>query len=106
MNGRCRLAGPGFETVVRLRNELRAGSFDVVHVHEPITPLVGWDAACFDGAPVVRTFHAYSEVAERDRLDVRARRIFSKLSADRVSGRRPVTGERYWRPSVIPNGWT
>ena len=45
---------------MRLRNELRAGDFDVVHVHEPIAPLVGWDACCFDGAPVVGTFHAYS----------------------------------------------
>ena len=72
MNGAMsRLAGPGFETVVRLRNELRAGSFDVVHVHEPITPLVGWDAACFDGAPVVGTFHAYSA---KWRLRTRSRR--------------------------------
>ena len=34
--------------------------FDVVHVHEPIAPVIGWDTCCFDGAPVIGTFHAYS----------------------------------------------
>src|SRR5438270_3116949 len=43
-----------------LRGELRAGGFDVVHVHEPIVPMVGWDAVAGADAPVVGTFHAYS----------------------------------------------
>ena len=34
----------------RMRRELRAGRFDVVHVHEPPAPLVAWDAATFRGA--------------------------------------------------------
>src|ERR687892_1417678 len=48
------------EALTRMRRELRAGRFDVVHVHEPIAPVVGWDVASFRGAPVVGTFHAYS----------------------------------------------
>ena len=28
-----------------LRRELRAGGYDVVHVHEPVAPVVAWDAA-------------------------------------------------------------
>ena len=39
--------------VVRLRSELRAGGFDVVHVHEPVTPLVAWDAMVSTGQPMV-----------------------------------------------------
>ena len=43
-----------------MRRELRAGGFDVVHVHEPAAPALAWDATSFRGAPVVGTFHAYS----------------------------------------------
>ena len=34
-----------------LRRELNAGRFDVVHVHEPLAPMLGWDACSFPGAP-------------------------------------------------------
>src|ERR671927_339230 len=47
--------------VSALRRELRAGAFDVVHVHEPVAPVVGWDALSVAGAPLVGTFHCYSE---------------------------------------------
>ena len=46
--------------VLKMRRELRAGRFDVVHVHEPPAPMLGWDACSFPDAPVVGTFHAYS----------------------------------------------
>jgi len=54
------LTGSG-RAVTRLRSELRAGRFDVVHIHEPVTPLVGWDALVSTGQPMVGTFHCYSE---------------------------------------------
>src|SRR5215212_4737065 len=47
--------------VSTLRHELRAGRFDVVHVHEPVAPVVGWDAMTSSPAPLVGTFHCYSE---------------------------------------------
>src|SRR5262245_53202899 len=47
--------------VSTLRRELRAGAFDVVHVHEPVAPVVGWDALTSANAPLVGTFHCYSE---------------------------------------------
>ena len=47
--------------VSTLRRELRAGDFDVVHVHEPVAPVIGWDALTSADAPLVGTFHCYSE---------------------------------------------
>jgi len=61
MNGAMSRLAMTPSSAVRLRSELRAGNFDVIHVHEPIAPVIGWDACTFDaGAPVVGTFHAYS----------------------------------------------
>jgi len=44
---------------------LRALSPDVVHVHEPLVPMVGLGAVFGSPAPVVATFHAWSD---QDRL--------------------------------------
>jgi phosphatidyl-myo-inositol alpha-mannosyltransferase len=44
-----------------LRRELRAGGFDVVHLHEPVAPVAGWDQLTSADAPLVGTFHCYSE---------------------------------------------
>ena len=97
------------ESVVRLRRELKAGRFDVVHVHEPITPMVGWDTPCFDDAPVVGTFHAYSTQWLPNTIAtlLGARRIFNKLHARiAVSDAARWTGERFFggHYTVIPNG--
>jgi phosphatidylinositol alpha-mannosyltransferase len=109
MNGAMSRLSHKPEAIVRLRSELRDGNFDVVHVHEPITPLVGWDAACFTGAPVVGTFHAYSASWTPNAIATAfgARRIFNKLSARiAVSEAARWTGERYYggHYHVVPNG--
>src|SRR5829696_9236532 len=44
-----------------LRNALHAGSFDVIHVQEPTAPVPSWDALGFRGAPLVGTFHTFTE---------------------------------------------
>jgi phosphatidylinositol alpha-mannosyltransferase len=97
------------DAAVRLRNELRAGRFDVVHVHEPIAPVIGWDACCFDGSPVVGTFHVYStKWLPKGAATVQgARGVFNKLNARiAVSEAARWTGERYFggEYQVIPNG--
>jgi phosphatidyl-myo-inositol alpha-mannosyltransferase len=54
--------GPG--AIRRTGRALVAARPDVVHVHEPMVPWVGLTAALASPAPVVATFHAWSE---RDR---------------------------------------
>ena len=95
--------------VATLRRELRAGDFDVVHVHEPPAPLIGWDACSFAGAPVVGTFHAYAPkfVPQQIAVLLGARRKFNQLSARiAVSEAAEWTGRRWYGGNyeVIPNG--
>jgi phosphatidyl-myo-inositol alpha-mannosyltransferase len=94
---------------ISLRRELRAGDFDVVHVHEPLAPLVGWDATVFRGAPVVGTFHAYSTKAFPNHTAtlLGARRRFNQLSARiAVSEAAAWTGRRWFggEYTIVPNG--
>jgi phosphatidylinositol alpha-mannosyltransferase len=49
-------------SVYAIRNALRRGGYDVAHIHEPIVPLVGFDALMSSGdLPLVGTFHTYSD---------------------------------------------
>src|SRR5919204_6881981 len=75
------------DALTTMRRELRAGRFDVVHVHEPVVPFISWDACSFPDAPVVGTFHAYSTKPMPNKLAnvVGARRKFNQLHA-RIAG--------------------
>src|SRR3954452_22760165 len=95
--------------VTTLRRELRAGRFDVVHLHEPVAPVVGWDALTSTDAPLVGTFHCYSESAPPHAVAalLGARRKVNHLSARiAVSEAAAWTGRRFYggRYTVIPNG--
>jgi phosphatidyl-myo-inositol alpha-mannosyltransferase len=91
------------------RRELRAFGPDVVHVHEPVAPVVGWDVLTSSDVPLVGTFHAYSErraphlaanlLGARRKLNHLAVRIA-------VSEAAAWTGRRFYggRYRVIPNG--
>jgi phosphatidylinositol alpha-mannosyltransferase len=95
--------------VSTLRRELRAGQFDVVNLHEPVAPVVGWDALTAVDAPLVGTFHCYSEsrpphyvaalLGARRKLNHLSRRIA-------VSEAAAWTGRRFYggHYRVIPNG--
>jgi phosphatidylinositol alpha-mannosyltransferase len=109
MNGAVsNIAGPG--AVAAVGRELRAGRFDVVHVHEPNAPVVSWYATEAARAPVVATFHTYSTngLAGRFTANVAGvRRLYSKLSARiAVSEAARWTAERFYggRYQIIPNG--
>src|SRR5688572_22212396 len=95
--------------VATLRRELRAGRFDVVHLHEPVVPVVGWDALTSSAAPLVGTFHCYSERVPPHAVAalLGARRKLNRLSARiAVSEAAAWTGRRFYggRYRVIPNG--
>jgi phosphatidylinositol alpha-mannosyltransferase len=95
--------------VVAPRRELRQGNFDVVHIHEPLVPLVGWNAALGTDAPAVGTFHAYSTkpVPNHIASALGARRVFNRLSARiAVSEAAAWTGRRWYggRYEIVPNG--
>ena len=95
--------------VVRLRSELRAGRFDVVHVHEPVTPLVGWDAMVSTGQPMVGTFHCYSESRAPHAIAnlFGARRRLNHLTERiAVSEAAAWTGRRFYGGEyrIVPNG--
>ena len=95
--------------VAGVRRELRRGGYDVIHVHEPLVPLVGWNAALGSRTPVVGTFHAYSTKAIPNHVAsaLGGRRVLNRLSARiAVSEAAAWTGRRWFggRYEVVPNG--
>jgi phosphatidylinositol alpha-mannosyltransferase len=93
-----------------LRAELRDGDYDVVHLHEPVAPVLGWDALCSLGTtPLVGTFHCYSEKQLSNGLAnlIGARRRLNRLHVRiAVSEAAAWTGVRFFggHYRVIPNG--
>src|SRR3954451_22169992 len=79
-NGAVSNLAPTPYAVSTLRRELRAGAFDVVHLHEPVAPVVSWDALTSTDAPLVGTFHCYSEAvpAHKVAMLVGARRKLNR----------------------------
>ena len=97
--------------VATLRRELRAGQFDVVHVHEPVAPTIGWDTLTSADAPVVGTFHCYSESAAPHAVAnlMGARRKLNRLAVRiAVSEAAAWTGRRFYGGEyrIVPNGVT
>lgn len=98
-------------SVLRLREELYRGGFDVLHIHEPVVPVIGWDAMLSPGpAALVGTFHTYSENKLTNgiaAIPLGARRRMSRLHVRiAVSEAASWTARRFYggRYRVIPNG--
>jgi phosphatidylinositol alpha-mannosyltransferase len=97
------------ESIPIVRRTIQEGNFDVVHLHEPTTPLIGWDTCLSSGTPVVGTFHAYATKPLPHRLAALAgaKRVMNRLSARiAVSEAAAWTGRRWYggNYSIIPNG--
>jgi phosphatidyl-myo-inositol alpha-mannosyltransferase len=96
--------------VPTLRRELRAGDFDVVHVHEPNAPFVSWFATELARTPLVGTFHCYSRSPVANTLAANvatARRLYNKLHVRiAVSEAARWTCERFYGGEyrIVPNG--
>jgi phosphatidyl-myo-inositol alpha-mannosyltransferase len=109
-NGAVSNVAAGPDALIALARELRRGDYDVVHVHEPVTPMIGWFASsCAGGLPLVGTFHAYSENALTNRIGIAlgARRRMNRLHARiAVSEAAAWTARRFFggRYRIVPNG--
>ena len=97
--------------VFALRQELREGGYDVLHIHEPIVPILGWDALLSAGdLPLVGTFHTYSENALTNggiAVGLGGRRRMNRLHARiAVSEAAAWTARRFYggRYRIVPNG--
>ncbi|MDQ2621830.1 MAG: lysylphosphatidylglycerol synthase domain-containing protein [Actinomycetota bacterium] len=101
---------PLFPETIRLtRKAIAEGNFDVVHLHEPVTPLNGWDTCLSSDVPVVGTFHAYSTKPVPNYLAgfAGARRVLNRLSGRiAVSEAAAWTGRRWFggNYTIVPNG--
>ena len=97
--------------VLAMRRELREGGYDVLHIHEPVVPLLGWDALCSSAPelPLVGTFHTYSENALTNGIAnvLGARRRMNHLHVRiAVSQAAAWTARRFYggRYRIVPNG--
>src|SRR5215216_2144696 len=95
--------------VSTLRRELRAGRYDVVHLHEPVAPVIGWDALTSTDVPLVGTFHCHSESVPPHAVAalLGARRKLNRLAVRiAVSEAAAWTGRRFYGGAyrLIPNG--
>ena len=95
--------------ITTMRRALRAGRFDVIHVHEPVAPVVGYDALDTQLAPLVGTFHCYSENVVSNSIGnaFGAKRKLQRLHVRiAVSEAAAWTGRRFYGGAyrIIPNG--
>ena len=60
-NGSVARLNFGPVTAARVRRWLTAGEFDVLHIHEPITPSLGMLALWIADGPIVATFHTAND---------------------------------------------
>ena len=97
--------------VFALRDELREGGYDVLHIHGPVVPILGWDALCSAGElPLVGTFHTYSENAFTNgviAVGLGGRRRMNRLQVRiAVSEAAAWTARRFYggRYRIVPNG--
>jgi phosphatidyl-myo-inositol alpha-mannosyltransferase len=110
-NGAVSNLSPTPHAVLELRRELRSGRYDVAHIHEPVVPVIGWDALCSLGPlPLVGTFHTYSESLLTNgiaALPLGGRRRMNRLHVRvAVSEAAAWTARRFYggRYRIVPNG--
>jgi phosphatidylinositol alpha-mannosyltransferase len=88
---------------------LRSERFDLIHMHEPLMPLVPWFVLRQAAVPVVATFHTHREQGHRWYgryhwlLDPLMRRVHTRLAVSDAA-RRTVTRDFPGDYEVVPNG--
>ncbi len=95
----------GFAAIGRMLNE----DFDIVHVHEPLTPLVPWLVLLRANVPLVGTFHVYREDGHRfysmfaPWLRPLMRRLSARIAVSDAA-RRTVAAHFPGAFEIVPNG--
>jgi phosphatidyl-myo-inositol alpha-mannosyltransferase len=89
--------------------ELRTGHYDVVHIHEAMSPLAPWVVTDLIPLPKVGTFHTYNENQITNRVSalIGARRMLNRLHVRiAVSEASAWTAQRFLggHYRIIPNG--
>ena len=92
-----------------MHKELRTGGYDVVHVHEPIAPVLSWIGVDNTRLPMVGTFHVYSQSKLSNGIAnmLGARRVLNRLHVRiAVSEAAAWTARRFFggHYEIIPNG--
>jgi phosphatidylinositol alpha-mannosyltransferase len=106
-NGSVAPVGLGPRCLATTARQIRLGSFDLVHVHEPLVPGPGLVALLVANSPVVGTFHRSGKSLAYSLGRPLLRRVASRLRArfavspDAAATAREVTGGDY---SIVPNG--
>ncbi len=95
--------------IARMHHALRSQSFDVVHIQEPIAPILCWVATDQTRLPLVGTFHTYStsRVLNGGANLLGARRMLNRLHVRiAVSEAAAWTNQRFFggHYRLIPNG--
>src|SRR5690242_7356858 len=86
-NGSVARVSFGLISATRVRRWLAAGDFDVLHVHEPITPSLSMIAVLSARGPVVATFHT---AMTRSRAMAAAQGVL-QLVLEKITGRIAVS---------------
>jgi phosphatidylinositol alpha-mannosyltransferase len=93
----------------RVDRLLRTEPFDLIHMHEPLMPLVPWFVLWQAAVPVVATFHTHREQGHRWYgryhwlLDPLMRRVHTRLAVSNAA-RRTVEKDFPGDYEVVPNG--
>lgn len=108
-NGSVARVNFGPLTARRTREWLRADDFDLVHVHEPLTPSAALFATTMARVPVVATYHLDTPRSRPLRLAGRAfagtlTRIGAHIAVSRAA-QRTIRKHLGIDPGIIPNGF-
>ncbi len=107
-NGSVARVNFGPLSATRVRHWLRRHCFDLLHVHEPVTPSIAFLTLCAAEQPVVATFHTATSRSRSLQLAGGVlRRAAEKLHASIAvseTARRVVVQHLRRDPVVIPNG--
>ncbi|WP_034091214.1 glycosyltransferase family 4 protein [Streptacidiphilus albus] len=98
----------GFVSAARVRRWLREGGFDVLHIHEPVTPSLSILACWAASGPIVATFHTSNPrsramIAAEPLMQPALEKISARIAVSEYA-RRTLVEHFGGDAVVIPNG--